>query len=392
MNLTCIKVNGYKNLIDCELHLGNFNVLIGPNNSGKSNLLEIFWFLNVLLTGSDAFKKSLFEGSLPEIGPFGTMCEVENPNLLTIELEFTCEIESVTYRYWYCIELELINKAGHIKSEYFKYKNITSTGNPKTVFEREGNNIIKLVGQRILRIGLTEAVLSIVNKLEDIKLGMNTSAQKGIEAVYQICSTPILYYSPKDIRMSVSLGKDVVIGGRISALSLNEDIVKVLESEDKEFFKEILDDVLGIKDVQYIDMLVGTDNWKVVTIEFPDEKINQLFQLSDGTRIVLSIITYLFSKEHTIIAIEELENSLHPKLLKKIIRLIKDQFSHIQVIITTHSPALLNMVKVEDVSIITNKENGAVRIERAKDKKELVKKLNNDPFSSFGDIFYEEGE
>lgn len=110
-------------------------------------------------------------------------------------------------------------------------------------------------------------------------------------------------------------------------------------------------------------------------------------QMSDGTLIVLNILTYLVSNKYPIIAIEELENSIHPKLLQKIIRLIQNDFSDTQVIITTHSPVLLNMVKVDNASLITNKGYDGARIKNIKDRKDLMKKLSG-PFSNFSDIFY----
>lgn len=67
MKINSIEVNGYKNLIDCKYVLEDFNVLIGSNNSGKSNMLEIFSFLNVLLTGSEELKERLLNLSLIHI-------------------------------------------------------------------------------------------------------------------------------------------------------------------------------------------------------------------------------------------------------------------------------------------------------------------------------------
>lgn len=43
------------------------------------------------------------------------------------------------------------------------------------------------------------------------------------------------------------------------------------------------------------------------------------------------------------------------------------------------------MVKVDEVSIISNNEYGQAIIEQVKNKKELIKKLSG-PFSSFSDI------
>ncbi|MFZ8801558.1 MAG: AAA family ATPase [Candidatus Calescibacterium sp.] len=40
-----IKVKNFKSFKDLEVGLGKFNVLIGPNSSGKSNFIQIFKFL-----------------------------------------------------------------------------------------------------------------------------------------------------------------------------------------------------------------------------------------------------------------------------------------------------------------------------------------------------------
>ncbi len=39
-----IKIKGYKNIKSAELKLGNFNVIIGANNFGKSNFVQSIFF------------------------------------------------------------------------------------------------------------------------------------------------------------------------------------------------------------------------------------------------------------------------------------------------------------------------------------------------------------
>jgi len=98
------------------------------------------------------------------------------------------------------------------------------------------------------------------------------------------------------------------------------------------------------------------------------------------------ILTCLVSNKYPVLAIEELKNCIHPKLLQKLIELINRAFSHIQLIITIHSPVLINMVKLENVSYIINKNYEGAKIEAVKNRKDLVKELNG-PFSNFSDIF-----
>ena len=46
MSIKKIRVTNFKSFKDLEVELGNFNVLIGANASGKSNFVQIFKFLS----------------------------------------------------------------------------------------------------------------------------------------------------------------------------------------------------------------------------------------------------------------------------------------------------------------------------------------------------------
>jgi predicted ATPase len=54
-----LKVSNFLSLKDIDLEFGPRNVLIGPNMSGKSNLIDCFKFLAELLTQSATGKTSL---------------------------------------------------------------------------------------------------------------------------------------------------------------------------------------------------------------------------------------------------------------------------------------------------------------------------------------------
>src|SRR5438445_9762031 len=69
-----LKIENYKSLVDVELSLAKFNVLVGPNNSGKSNVMEAVMFLFSALgggawdfiNGKGGRPKLLFYGAGPE--------------------------------------------------------------------------------------------------------------------------------------------------------------------------------------------------------------------------------------------------------------------------------------------------------------------------------------
>lgn len=386
MKIINMKVNGYKNLINCEYVLEDFNVLIGANNSGKSNLLEVFSFLNVLLTGSEDLKEQLLIKGELDNDKIVSHCTNFKGKPISIEIEFNEEVDEELYRYSYLIEVVIGNNdidTGYVNKEIFKYKKISSTGPMITAFERKNTVVRKVKGPKIQKIDGLEALVSLISKIRDIKDSFDKPIQKGIDDIFLLCKTPVIYSAPDVIRESIKKQNSVIKNGRIVSLALIEEIDKILKSEKAQYYKEILMDVLKINSISVINIAQDLKN---LTFTFENKQKSDINELSDGTLIVLNIVTYLVSNKYPIIAIEELENSIHPKLLKKMINLIKNDFYNIQLIITTHSPVLLNMVKINEVSIISNKECGEAFIEQVKNKKELIKKLSG-PFSSFSDIF-----
>jgi len=86
-------------------------------------------------------------------------------------------------------------------------------------------------------------------------------------------------------------------------------------------------------------------------------------QLSDGTKLVLIILTILFQeKPPSIICIEEIDRGLHPRLFGKIVDLcfqMAKQENMPQIIATTHNPYLVDQFKGnEQAVIIVEKKEG----------------------------------
>ena len=46
--LTRLKVSGFKNLVDVDVHFGPFTCIAGPNGVGKSNLFDAILFISAL--------------------------------------------------------------------------------------------------------------------------------------------------------------------------------------------------------------------------------------------------------------------------------------------------------------------------------------------------------
>lgn len=86
-------------------------------------------------------------------------------------------------------------------------------------------------------------------------------------------------------------------------------------------------------------------------------------QVSEGTLLVLGWLTAVMAYEgRWLFLLDDIDRGLHPKAqreLLEILRRLLDQNPHYQIIATTHSPYLLDLLKPEEVRIMTAAEDGA---------------------------------
>ncbi|WNY33272.1 AAA family ATPase [Curtobacterium flaccumfaciens] len=73
-------------------------------------------------------------------------------------------------------------------------------------------------------------------------------------------------------------------------------------------------------------------------------------EVSDGTIQALALLVAIFDPRPSILAIEELENALHPWILRQILDLCQE--STRQILLTTHSPVLLTAVPPLSVQLM----------------------------------------
>lgn len=89
---------------------------------------------------------------------------------------------------------------------------------------------------------------------------------------------------------------------------------------------------------------------------------------SDGTMKMLAYLTVLYDPEPPrFIGIEEPENFLHPKLLPELAEECRAAAERSQLLITSHSPFLLNAMRPEEVRILYRDEQGYTQTVRAND-------------------------
>lgn len=406
-----IYVDGYKNLIDCEFALHDFNVLVGPNNSGKSNFLEIFTFVNALLFGSEEHKKSIFENASTPRGhsaachlavhackPISFIFNFEHTDGdVTREVEYSLSIQCADL----FLGIEPKQKDIGIVNEALTIKDVTKTGKPFTLFRREKDMLEVKKGSKFSdhKIDRMRSAVSAIEVLFPESEGLDPLFPLALGVLRKLFATQVVFISPNEVRNSLNQGKGISYDpARATSLDILQGIAEIRKDNSLyEQFRNVLCHVLDIEDAQFHSLNVPEELRKSMT-DMPE--VLQFFNLkmlgqppadirnfSDGTLMVVATLVLLLTPDpnRPQICIEEPENCLHPKALKTLIAYLKQKTTDFQILLTTHSPFLINQVSPEDVVVARVQEDGGTHFERIANIKELHRKLRKG-FISFGDM------
>jgi predicted ATPase len=114
----------------------------------------------------------------------------------------------------------------------------------------------------------------------------------------------------------------------------------------------------------------------------------ELGELSDGMLRFLCLATALLSPIISpLVAIDEPEAGLHPRLLPIVADMIKTASERTQVLVTTHSPDLLNRFDIADVAVMTRTEDAVkAKWHRPSDRNSLIQMLKSVEGETLGDL------
>ena len=338
MRLSSVRAKGYRTLNDVDWPIGALNVLIGPNGTGKSNLLS---FLSLI---SESAKGNL-ERTVYSYGGMSQLLFDGQGDTLTASVSTFGENSYPAWCNYQLVLRRLGLSSGYvIESETAEVPD-TGTGMGVTTIvlrpiqppDPLSVDLDRLSGKVMIQPKENEAVLSFPF-LSDLKLAL----LKGNLASWSIHHT---------IRTDpASAIRQAAVARRADTLDANcDNLVAVLHTHytsDLQF-RERIDSAMYAAfgdNYQEISFPPGAEQQVQLAIRWSSLKRPAVAAtLSDGTLRFLAIITALSQPNlPALIAIDEPETGLHPTMMRIIAEYAADAALRSQIIFTTHSAAFLD--------------------------------------------------
>jgi predicted ATPase len=336
--LTRIVLKNYKSIASCSVKLNPLNFFVGQNGAGKSNFLDALRFV------SESINTSI-EYALRERGGINEVRRRSSghPTHFGIRLEFSLP-DIIGF---YAFRVGARPKSGYeIQREECRYFRLSKL--KEHYFEVSSGRII----------GKSEKTLppaSIDRLFLVAAAGIDT-----YRPIYDALSHMGFYnFSPNEIRdmQPPNMGEVLLRDGSnlASVLELMEKESPDSKRRVVEFLEKVVPGITGVS-VKHVA--------KKETLEFK-QKVKgssapwrfMADNMSDGTLRALGVLVALFQsvqlrgKKVRLVGIEEPEVALHPGALGVIIDVLISASARTQILVTSHSPDLLDDKSITDSSI-----------------------------------------
>jgi len=363
-----LRVENYRALRDVKLdNLTPMTVLLGPNGSGKSTIFDVFNFL------SECFQYGLRHawdrrGRGKELKTRGSSGPV------TLELKYRERPKTPILTYHLAIDEGV--KGPEVIEEWLQWKR-GSRGRPFRFVEFKRGEGAAASGE-----APDESDTRVPTKLRSPDLiAVNTLGQFSehprVAALREfITDWYVSYLSIDQTRSQPEAGPQERLSKSGENLS---NVIQYLKEQHPDrldrIFAVLRQRVPRLERVEAEAMPDGRLLLQIKDAPF-DEPILARFA-SDGTLKLLAYLTVLYDPEPPrFIGIEEPENFLHPRLLPELAEECRAASDRSQLLITTHSPFLLNATRAQEVRVLYRDDRGfaqAVRVSDIQGVSEFVK-------------------
>ena len=374
--ITELQIEGFKSFGSPaqRLQLGSLNFVVGPNASGKTNLLSALRFIQNAVMQSVEYAANDLGGAL----------EVRNKILrqrnqlkpVRFRLHFENQVDKVQLEnetwelgpYTYELQIDLRGDA-HVPR--------ISSETLHVGLKHDGQKSEFILKRDKSKVEITDPMRA-GNGANEIPVPEAESARPALAVGFFALPCVVLrqeisrwrFYNivPSMARQPSREVPDADLGpaGENLAVILHE-IEKKRKADLEAIVSGLRGVVPGFKNLKTTQLPVER-KWAFQILE---EKIRGAINpgsVSDGTirLLALMVITTWTRRHSSLVAIEEPENGVHPHLSEHIVGILRNASKQRQLIVTTHNPNFLDFLEPKEV-FLCDKLDGFTKIRRAND-------------------------
>jgi len=386
MRINRVRFEAFKSLYDVECNFDDMTVVTGPNGSGKSNLVEGLNFLsNVYEFGLEfavsraggieniAFRRS--RRARRAVG-FTVDISLDLADLRTVEFGRRLRDNSnrpSQFRYRHTFSLKTAGES--VLADYGVVDDLVELigddGRPYFRISRKLNNIEgRYVDHPQISRHLAEAIAYPLSeeKYRELRprrvsrtslLSETFTYPNALSAVRRaLAAVRVFQVSPSMLRISgvptpnAALGR---YGDNLPGAAVQ------LQRRDKRAWSRVESAMNTIvPNLEGIEIAYTED--RRLALQFRERGVGRPWstgEVSDGTVQILALFVALFDKRAPMLVIEEPENALHPWVLRQFIDICREEGAR-QILMTTHSPVLLNYVEPEQLRLLSMSDGRSI--------------------------------
>ncbi|MDO7874925.1 AAA family ATPase [Hymenobacter sp. ASUV-10] len=370
--LTYLRIKNYRALRDVEFRdLTPLTMLIGPNGSGKSTVLDALAFLAEAVGGD-------LKGAWERRNRFAGMRTRGGEGSIEFEITISLQLGQSAIKY----ELEVDEKDGQVYMVGEAVSISDKAGSFRYAFFAENysfnsfTNVTRFI-KRVASEGLEK--VETYESAETHELfkrgpliqsysGFNNAARNEAELIVSLLT------SYRNIHLTDDHLKGYSDAGPRERLSPNGDnlpnVLYYLHEKHPDVLEKIAAQlrrwVPGLADI--VTEITSDERLLLRFKDAPFEKPLPAQYMSGGTMRLAALLTLLYEPNATgLLGMEEPDNELHPLLLYRLAEELGKATETRQLLVTTHSPMLLDALAPEQVWILHRDAEGYTQATRTAD-------------------------
>lgn len=332
-----VVLRNYKSIGNCDVHLRALTYLVGQNGAGKSNFLDALHFVRDALAGS-------LDNAINERGGLNEVRRRSSghPTHFGIRLEFRLKDGRDG---WYAFDIGAMASGGY----EVQHEECVIVGLGKGPFFRVAKGRLR---------DSSEATFPAItaDRLALVAASGFTAFRPVFDAL-----TAMGFYNlnpklmrelqkPQDGRLLKPLGENIA-----SVIGHLERVAPERVSTIKEYLQTVVPMVHGMERHAVGPMETLEFRQEMAGAKHPWKFLAQ--NMSDGTLRALGVLTALLQSNvdysPTLVGIEEPETALHPAASAALREVLVGAAKHTQILVTSHSPDLLDDLGIDVDSILS---------------------------------------